>query len=351
MRVLEERPACIPRSQACEVLGLNRSATYPRAPRRKAGSHKPQPRALKAAEREAVLELFGEDQYLDESVARVHARELAEGRMIASLSTMYRVARAARMSRERRQQRPPRSHAKPTITVDGPNQAWTWDISKLPTFDLGLYLNLYVILDLFSRYPVGWMISLKENASLAVQLFRETIRRLGVDPGLLVIHQDRGSPMIAHQYQDFITSLGATLSHSRPRVSNDNPMSEAYFKTVKYAPSYPGRFEGASDARRWTARFMDYYVDAPHSGLAMFTPADVYHGRVDAVHRIRQQALDAYWLAHPERFVLGPPVSPRPPATVSINPGDGRSAKQVLAEPDALAGGLEPVVVMAEHAA
>lgn len=291
--------------------------------------------------------MLGEDQDLDESIARVHARELAEGRMIASLSTIYRL----RMSRERRQQRAPRSHPKPTITVDGPNQAWTWDISKLPTFDVGLYLNLYVILDLFSRYPVGWMISLKENASLAVHLFRETIQRLGVDPGLLVIHQDLGSPMTAHQYQDFVTSLGATLSHSRPRVSDDNPMSEAHFKTVKYAPSYPGRFEGASDARTWTAGFMDYYVDAPHSGLAMHTPADVYHGRVDAVHRVRQAALDGYWLEHPERFVLGPPISPRPPATVSINPADGRSAEQVLAEPDALAGAMEPVVVMAEHAA
>lgn len=157
--------------------------------------------------------------------------------------------------------------------------------------------------------------------------------------------------MIAHQYQECITSLGATQSHSRSLVSSDNPMSEVYFKTVKYAPSYPGRFEGASDARIWTPGFMDYYVDAPHSGLAVLTPADVYHGRVDVMHRVRQAALDAYWLEHPERFVLGPPVSPRPPATVSINPGDGRSAEQVLAEPDALAGGLEPVVIRAEHAA
>lgn len=351
MRVLEERPADISRSQACEVLGLNRSATYPRAPRRKTGPHKPQPRALKASDRAAIIEMVSEDRYVDESIARIHARELSEGRVLASVSTMYRVARAERMTGERRAQRPPRRHAKPSLTARGPNEAWTWDITKLPTFDVGLYLSLYVILDLFSRYPVGWMVSRKENASLAVQLFRETIERQRVDPGMLIIHQDRGSPMIAHQYQDFVKSLGATLSHSRPRVSNDNPMSEAQFKTLKYAPSYPGRFDGTRDARAWVARFMDHYVDAPHSSLAMFTPADVYLGRVDTVHGIRQAALDTYWAAHPERFVQGPPIAPRPPAAVSINPADGRSAEQVLADPDSLGDGLDPVVVMGTHAA
>ena len=351
MSVLEERPAHISRSQACEVLGLNRSATYPRAPRRKFGPHKPQPRALKPTEKAGIVEVLGEDRYVDESIARIHARELSEGRVHASASTMYRVARAERMTVERRPQRPPRRHTKPSITVDGTNQTWTWDITKLPTFDVGLYLSLYVILDLFSRYPVGWMVSRKENASLAVQLFRETIRRQGVNPSVLIIHQDRGSPMIAHQYQDFVTSLGATLSHSRPRVSNDNAMSEAQFKTLKYAPSYPGRFEGCRDARRWVAGFMDDYVDAPHSSLAMFTPADVYLGRVDRVHRVRQQALDVYWREHPERFVLGPPIAQRPPATVSINPADGRSAEQVLADNDALEDGIDPVVVMSAHAA
>lgn len=351
MSVLEERPAYISRSQACAVLGLNRSATYPRAPRRKVGPHKPQPRALAATERAKIVEVLSEDRYVDESIARVHARELSEGRVLASVSTVYRVARAERMTEDRRPQRSPRRHAKPSITVDGPNQAWTWDITKLPTFDVGLYLSLYVILDLFSRYPVGWMVSRKENAALAVQLFKETILRQGVNPGLLVIHQDRGSPMIAHQYQDFVKSLGATLSHSRPRVSNDNPMSEAQFKTLKYAPGYPGRFEGCKDARAWVASFMDHYVDAPHSSLAMFTPADVYQGRVNRVHAVRQKALDAYWESHPERYVLGPPVAPRPPAIVSINPADGRSAEQVLATADALDDGIDPVVVMGAHAA
>jgi len=351
MRVLEERPAFVPRSRACDMLGLNRSATYSRAPRRKTGPHKPQPRALQPAERAEILEVIGEDRYIDESIARIHARELSEGRVHASVSTMYRVARAERMTGERRDQRPPRRHRKPSITVHGPNQAWTWDITKLPTFDVGRYLNLYVILDLYSRYPVGWMISRKENASLAVQLFRETIQRRGVNPNLLVIHQDRGSPMIAHQYHDFVTSLGATLSHSRPRVSNDNPMSEAQFKTLKYAPSYPGRFAGPGDARAWVAPFMDYYAEAPHSGLAMFTPEDVHFDRIETVHRTRQSALDTYWQAHPERFVQGPPSVPRPPAVVSINPEDGRDAEQVLAEDDALEDGIDTVVVPGTHAA
>jgi putative transposase len=221
---------------------------------------------------------------------------------------------------------------------------WSTLLTKLPTFDVGLYLSLYVILDLFSRFPVGWIVSRKENASLSVQLFRKTIRRREVNPELF-INQEHGSPMIAYHSNDFVISLGPTLSQSRPRVSNDNPFREAKFKTLKYAPSYPGCFDDCPDARASVAKFIDHYVVIPHSSLAMFTPAAAYFGRIDTLHRVRQAALNCYCPAHPERLVRSALLSPRPPQNVRINPVDDRGAKCVLAENDALADDIDSLVV------
>ena len=341
MNVLHQRPEHLPRSRACEALGLSRTGTYPRMPRPSTKAPKPQPRALDEGERKEVRDLLHSEPYLDDSVRVVHAKELNAGRTLASVSTMYRILRAAAETPERRRQRPAQHHAIPRLSVSAPNQAWTWDITKLPTFTPRFYLNLYVILDLFSRYPIAWMISRKENAALANQMFAHALQARGIAPGQLTVHQDRGAPMIAHTYHELLDSFGVKRSHSRPRVSNDNPYSESQFKTRKSSPSYPGRFQDETDARPWVRSFMDDYENRPHEGLAFYTPADVFHGRVEAVHATRQAALDAHWLAHPDRYPKGRPIAKRPPEVVSINPvtkveiTETTGSPAVAAEPEA----------------
>ncbi len=235
---------------------------------------------------------------------------------------MYRVLAAAGESIERRNQRPTQVHAKPSLSATAPNQVWTWDITKLATVERGVFLMAYVIIDLFSRYVVGWMLAGKECKHLAAQLFAETIARHGVEPGLTV-HADRGSAMKSDTLAQLLASLGASRSFSRPRVSDDNPFSESGFKTMKSQPDYPGRFTGELHGRGWLSQFFDWQNnDHHHTGLALFTPADVFHGRVEVVAAKRQTALDNAYAAHPERFPHGPPRVRRPPNIVHINPLD-----------------------------
>ena len=324
MSLLDQRPASLPRSRACNALGLSRTGTYPRRRRHTpAATPRRQPRQLSADEEQAVLELVNAERNQDASVRVIHATELNHGRPLPSVSTIYRILRRHQQSRERRAQRPPQHHAVPHVIARAPNEAWSWDITKLPTFQRGVYLNLYQVLDLFSRYPVAWMISRKENAALARHLFDQALSAHRIEPGRLVIHQDRGAPMIAHSYRDFLDDYGVRRSYSRPRVSNDNPYSEAQFKTMKYSPSYPGRFRDIDHARAWVCGFLAQYKHRPHEGLAFYTPADVFEGRVAAVHAHRQAALDAYYAKHPERFPKGRPIAKTPPAKVCINPDDG----------------------------
>lgn len=324
MSLLDQRPAELPRSRACDALGLSRTGTYPRRRRHKpAATRRAQPRQLSDDEEQAVLDLVNAEHYQDASVRVIHATELNHGRPQPSVSTIYRILRRHEQSRERRAQRPPQRHAVPRVIARAPNQAWSWDITKLPTVERGVYLNLYQVLDLFSRYPVAWMISRKENAALARHLFKQALNAHCVEPGELVIHQDRGAPMIAYSYRDFLDGLGVRRSYSRPRVSNDNPYSEAQFKTMKYSPGYPGRFRDIDHARAWVCGFLAEYKNRPHEGLAFYTPADVFEGRVQAVHAERQAALNAYYAEHPERFSKGRPIAKTPPAKVCINPDDG----------------------------
>ncbi|MCB1758017.1 MAG: DDE-type integrase/transposase/recombinase, partial [Gammaproteobacteria bacterium] len=303
---------------------LSRTGTYPRRRRHKpAATRRAQPRQLSGEEEQAVLDLATTERYQDASVRVIHATELNHGRPLPSVSTIYRILRRHQQSRERRAQRPPQRHAVPRVIARAPNQAWSWDITKLPTFERGVYLNLYQVLDLFSRYPVAWMISRKENAALARHLFEQALSAHQIEPGTLVIHQDRGAPMIAHSYRDFLDGYGVHRSYSRPRVSNDNPYSEAQFKTLKYSPSYPGRFRDIDHARAWVCGFLAEYQHRPHEGLSFYTPADVFEGRVAAVHAQRQASLDVYYAQHPERFPKGRPLAKTPPAKVCINPDDG----------------------------
>lgn len=324
MNVLHERPARVPRSQACAALGLSRTGTYPRRRnRRKNRPHAPQPRQLPQEQRQQILDLVNSEPYQDASVRVIHARELSAGRLLASVSTMYRILAANRQSRERRHQRPPQHHAVPRITATAPNQAWSWDITKLPTMQPRVYLNLYMVLDLFSRFPVAWMVSRKENAALAQHLFRHALTNHRIEADRLVIHQDRGAPMIAHSYKDFLDAFGVRRSYSRPRVSNDNPFSESYFKTLKYSPGYPKRFAHIDNARTWIADFVADYQHRPHEGLNFHTPWNVFHGHINAVLATQQATLDEHYATHPERYPNGRPKAKQPPAVVAINPGDG----------------------------
>lgn len=317
-------------NRACVAVGLSRATAYrrlrPKPPftnefakptRRRAA------RRLSDDERSAIITVLNSERFCDQPPREVYASLLSDGKYIGSWRTMYRVLHEQNAVRERRNHRKPKRHAVPRLEATAPNQVWTWDISKLATHATGVFLNLYVVLDLFSRYVVAWMIAERENSALAKQLFAEAIGRYGVAAGQLIVHQDRGAPMTAHGFTELLGQLGVDRSYSRPRVSNDNAFSESHFHTLKYQPDYPGRFIDMAHARRWTDEFFAWYNDEHHhTGLALFTPSDVYFGRVDAIAERRQQALQDAYVAHPERFVGGPPRVKRPPTRVLINPID-----------------------------
>jgi putative transposase len=325
MRLVEERDAEVPVTAACAALAVSRASLYrsrrplplpPSAPRVRA----PSPRRLGAAERQELLDTCHLEEFADQPPTEVYATLLGRGEYVGSIRTIYRVLAEAGETKERRNQRTQQQHAMPSLTATAPNQVWTWDITKLATMQKGVFLMAYVIIDLFSRFVVGWMVATKECKHLAAQLFAETIARHGVEPGLL-IHSDRGPAMKSDTLAQLLDSLGASRSFSRPRVSNDNAYSEAQFKTLKYQPDYPGRFGTPLHARAWLSDFFGWHNDHHHhSGIALFTPADVFYGRVAEVAAIRQATLDAAYHAHPERFPNGPPCVRLPPAVVYINP-------------------------------
>ncbi|MFM2416722.1 MAG: hypothetical protein RL385_1445 [Pseudomonadota bacterium] len=326
MELLVNRDTSIPFKPACDVLGLPRSTARRLLAPRVHGPRKPRPtspRKLSEAETQRVRDTLHSERFQDQAPRQVYAELMDEGVYIASPSTMYRILAANSEAAERRSQRKPRSHAVPRIEASRPHEVWTWDISKLATYASGVFLDLYLVLDLYSRFPVAWMIAERENSALAQQLFATALSRYRIEPGSITVHNDRGAPMTSAAFTELLTALGVERSVSRPRVSNDNPYSESCFKTVKYQPDYPGRFANAVHARRWFTEFFEWYANRHrHSGLALFTPADVFFGRVDQLAGQRQAALDAAFQAHPERFVRGRPTVALPPARVVINPLD-----------------------------
>lgn len=337
MSVMAAAPAGLSKQRICQALGQPRHRCYPDRRRRKATAPARAPaRRLTAEQDQAVLAALHDERFIDASPRQVHAQLLSDGIVLASVSTFYRRLRALGQSTARRLQRPPQRHARPQLTATAPQQVWTWDITKLPTFSRGVYLNLYLILDLYSRYVVGWMISTKENAGLAKHLFTRTLTAHAIARESLIVHQDRGSPMTAHSFTELLGAMGVARSYSRPRVSNDNPFSESHFKTLKYTADYPGRFEDAEQARQWVRRFVSHYNDRPHEGLALFTPADLFHDRVPTVAAVRQQALTEHYTRHPERYVKGAPTVTLPPSAVHINPDLAMHASQLLATSGAL---------------
>jgi len=311
--------------RACHAVGLSPATAYrhsqPRPLVRK--ERPPSHRRIPDPERAEIMAVLDSDEFIDQPPREVYAALLTAGIYLCHWSTMYRILRERGPVKDRRNRREPQRYAVPRLVAAAPNQVWTWDISKLATHERGVFLNLYVVLDLFSRYVVAWMVASRENSALAKQLLAEAVSRYDIEPGKLSVHQDRGAPMTSHGFADLLAELGVERSYSRPRVSNDNPFSESAFHTVKQQPDYPGRFRDATHARQWCGDFFAWYNDAHHhDGLALFTPADVFFGRVDEIAARREAALLAAYADHPERFVRGTPRVKRPPERVFINPDD-----------------------------
>ena len=308
---------------ACRALGVSR-ATFYRRKRPTPGHQQPRPtpaRALSQKERERVVEVLSSERFVDRSPAEVFATLLDEKKYFCSERTMYRVLAECQPVRERRNQLQHPQYAKPELMATAPNQVWSWDITKLLGPKKWTYYYLYVLLDIFSRYAVGWMVADRENSALAGRLIEETCTKQGVEPKILTLHSDRGSPMTSKCTAQLLADLGVTRSLSRPQVSDDNPFSEAQFKTLKYHPGFPGRFTGIGHATGHCRSFFPWYnTEHRHGGIAMLTPADVHYGRAQAMLEQRQRTLADAWAAHPERFVHGIP-EPRPlPEAVWINP-------------------------------
>ena len=312
--------------KACEQLAYPRSSYY-RHEQVKPAATEPRvlpalsPRALPSAEREAVRDLLNSEQFVDSSPRQVYGTVLDEGRYLCSVSTMYRILRAYQEVRERRNQKQNPVYKKPELLATGPNQVWSWDITKLRGPVPHVYYYMYTILDIFSRYVVGYMVATREQATLARQLVADSCAKQGIEPEQLILHADRGSAMTSKTLALLLADLGVGKSHSRPYTSDDNPFSEAQFKTMKYRPDYPDRFGSPQDARQWTHPFIHWYNNEHrHTSLGLMTPATVHYGLAADLTGQRQVTLQAAYEKNPERFVKGLPTPPKLQTAVWINP-------------------------------
>ena len=312
---------------ACEAVGLPRGSYYraqqPIAPGvpSPVRTPPPSPRALTPDEKTLVREELNSERFQDQAPREVYATLLDEARYLCSWRTMYRILAENQEIRERRDQLQHPVYAKPELLATRPNQVWSWDITKLRGPVTWTYYYLYVILDVYSRYVVGWMIAERESEELAQELIRTTCDKQGIQPGQLTLHADNGSAMIAKSVAQLLIDLDVVKSHSRPHVSDDNPYSEAQFKTLKYRPDYPERFGSLIDARAWAQAFFAWYNhEHHHTGLGLLTPAVVHSGQAATQLAKRQHVLAVAYAAHPERFVKHPPVPAQLPEAVWINP-------------------------------
>ena len=306
---------------ACAALGLPR-ATYYRhlCPMHGPPPKRDSPRALPPDERKAVLAVLHEDRFVDLAPAEVYATLLDEGTYLCSERTMYRVLAENQEVRERRDQLRHPNYAAPELLATAPKQLWSWDITKLLGPTKWTYFYLYVVLDVYSRYVVGWLVADGESAGLADRLISDAYERNGIVPGQLTVHADRGPSMKSNHVAMLLADLGVTKTHSRPHVSDDNPFSEAQFKTLKYRPDFPERFGCIEDARAFLVDFFRWYNNEHHhTSLGLLTPADVHFGRAEQRHSERSMVLSAAHQAHPERFVNGTPTPPPLPTAAWIN--------------------------------
>jgi putative transposase len=329
-QAVEELTPVVGTRPACRALGVAPATIYRRRRPPEARPAKPRPkpaRALSADEREEVLSTLHSERFVDRSPAQVWATLLDEGRYLASERTMYRVLAERGETRERRDQLEHPAYAKPELLAIRPNELWSWDITKLLGPAKWTYYYLYVLLDVFSRYVVGWTIQYRESAQVAQQLIAQAIAQQGVTPDQLTIHADRGSSMTSKPVAFLLADLGVTKTHSRPYTSTDNPYSEAQFRTLKYRPDFPDRFDSILHSRTWCRDFFGWYNhEHRHSGIGLLTPATVHYGRAGQVMQQRASVLAAAYEANPERFVRGRPQPPKLPAAVWINPPQSEEA-------------------------
>ncbi len=301
------------RSKATHYRALTGPAHGPPAPR------PTPPNALSPTERAQVLGLLRGPAYRDLAVAQVWAILLDDGQYLCSQSTMHRLLREAGENRDRRRQRTHPAKTKPHLVARAPLQVWSWDITKLPGPARGVYFDCYVVIDIFSRYIVGWTVAASEDSTIASALIAEAIARHGVGPHQLTLHADRGTSMTSKTVAQLLEDLGVTRTHSRPHVSNDNPYIEAHFKTLKYCPAWPGHFETLNDARAWCEEFFDYYNHVHrHRALGLHTPASVHYDTATEIRAQRAVTLNAAYAANPSRFAARP-VPPALPTIAWIN--------------------------------
>ena len=322
MRSAEQVAQQIGTQAACAALGVPKSSLYRgRKPPTEKTTRKISVRALSPVEKAEIHQELNSERFADQAPREVYATLLDEGRYLCSWRTMYRILAENDEVRERRNQLRHPTYTKPELLATAPNQLWSWDITKLLGPSKWTYYYLYVILDVFSRYVVGWMIAERESAALAEDLIFETCLRQGIQPDQLTIHADRGGSMTSKPVALLLADLGVTKTHSRPHVSNDNPYSEAQFKTLTYRPDYPSRFGCLADARAWAQAFFAWYNhDHHHTGLALLTPTEVHYHLAQSVLQKRQAVLCAAYHKTPQRFVKGLPVPSQFPSAVWINP-------------------------------
>jgi putative transposase len=321
MAAVESLKLSIGTKSACAAVGVARASLYrQRSPRRATPPRPTPPRALSQEERQQVLVTLNAEPFADQAPAQVHAALLDAGIYLCAPRTMYRILAAHQQVRERRDVLRHPNYTKPELLATAPNQVWSWDITKLKGPVKWSYFHLYVILDIFSRYVVGWMIAANESARLAQRLIAETCEKQNITPGKLAIHADRGAAMIAKTTSQLLADLGIAGSHSRPHVSNDNPYSESHFKTVKYRPEFPDRFGSLDHAVSIVQSVLSWYnTEHHHSALGFLTPEDVHYGRAESVLAQRQRVLDEAYAKNPERFVHARPATPSLPGPAWIN--------------------------------
>ena len=320
---LEELVAVTSSVEACRLLGMSRATRHRRSRPPVFGPSLPRPsppNALCEAERQQILSVLRSEEYCELAPAQIWARLLDDGIYLCSISTRYRLLRIAGENRERRRQRTHPARKKPELLATAPNRIWSWDITKLRTTIRGDYYELYVIIDIFSRYVVGWVVAAAETGELAKEFIEGVYQEQGIVPGLLTLHADRGTSMTSKPVAQLLVDLGVDRSHSRPHVSNDNPYSEAAFKTLKYCPAFPKNFGSIQDARAFCKTFFEYYNhEHRHSGIGLHTPASVHYGTAPAIRAQRAAVLNAAYAANPDRFHGRRPTPPKLPTAAWIN--------------------------------
>ena len=322
MTAIEELGPVVGTVAACSAIGIPRPTYYrwrnlrPVALRKDPVSC----RALSEKEREEVLDTLNSERFADLAPREVYATLLDEGRYVCSVRTMYRILEQHDEVRERRDQLRHPAYKKPELLATGPNQVWSWDITKLLGPVKWTYFSLYVILDIFSRYVVGWMVARGESAALAKRLIEETVTKQEIEPGQLTIHADRGPSMTSKPVALLLADLGLTKSHSRPHVYDDNPYSESQFKTLKYMPEFPERFGSIEDSREFLQTFFRWYnSEHHHTGIGLLTPEVVHLGKAEEVIAKRREVLRAAYQSKPDRFVRKVPEPPPAPVAAWIN--------------------------------